>query len=178
MKKLIAIFLVITFLGMNCAFVKGYRKSEKELLGSGGKPGAYLIIQKKDYTQEKGELIAVKENSLLLKDSKTYSDVSIDINDIYYIKIKKRSSGMLGAGLGLLLGFGIPALKASSEEGQYALGWWIVAVGGGILGLIIGGIAGASIKTYESIPFEEKSDSEIKEILEELRKKARIPDFQ
>jgi hypothetical protein len=64
MKKHIVLFLVISFLVMNCAT---YEKGEGINVEPGQKPGIKLVIQKKYYQEVKGELIAVKENSLLLK---------------------------------------------------------------------------------------------------------------
>ena len=64
MKKLIALSLVIAFMGMNCAT---YEKGKGINLEPGQKPGAKVIIQKIDSQRIEGELIAVKENSLFLK---------------------------------------------------------------------------------------------------------------
>ena len=49
---------------------------------------------------------------------------------------------------------------------------------GGIGGLLLGAIAGLALIPDKKIQFEGKSDTEIKNTLEELRKKARVPDFQ
>lgn len=51
--------------------------------------------------------------------------------------------------------------------------FWLGAFGA-LTGLISGGFLGKD----KTIALEGKSDAEIKRILEELRKKARIPDFQ
>jgi hypothetical protein len=48
----------------------------------------------------------------------------------------------------------------------------------GVIGALTGGIVGGFLGTDKTIGIEGKSDAEIKRILEALRKKARIPDFQ
>ena len=45
-----------------------------------------------------------------------------------------------------------------------------------VIGGFVGGIIGGHIKSYETIQMGSKSDSEIKEALEQLRSKARIKD--
>ena len=83
MKKIIALLLVFSII---CLYGNLYAKERR---------GAELVIQKKDGQQAKGELIAVKKNSLLLKDSQTGADVSIAIEDITKIKIARKSKGGL-----------------------------------------------------------------------------------
>ena len=88
------------------------------------KRGATLIIQRrgdqvqtryKDTPWEKsvitgirGELIAVKQNSLLLLDSESGVDVTIDIKEIKAVAIEKKSKALLGALLGIPIGFLVP----------------------------------------------------------------------
>jgi len=146
--------------------------------------GADLVVQKTDAQQVKGELITVKKESLLLKDTDFGTDVSVDVSDIKTIKIVRKSKG----GLGALTGFGIggvlgivlvAALENEPISGDpcflhYLLAASIFGAPAALLGWIIGEIAGKDI----TIQIEGKSDSEIKETLEKLRKKARVPDFQ
>ena len=125
----------------------------------------------------KGELIAVKENSLLLKESETGADVVVRVNDIKVIKIVKKSKFLLGlliGGVGGGLAFQLTMSAEQRMEGQPVLG----TIGFGILGALLGGIIGTYMGTDKIIQIEGKSDLEIKEVLEGLRKKARIPDFQ
>ncbi len=53
----------------------------------------------------------------------------------------------------------------------------VLALWFGIPGLLVGAVVGSIIGTDKTIQIEEKSDSEIQESLEYLRKKARIPDY-
>jgi len=65
MKKIIPLFLVFSLLALSGNLLAKERR------------GAELIVQKKDGQQVRGELITVKEHSLLLLDSKG-KDASID----------------------------------------------------------------------------------------------------
>lgn len=193
MRRFIALFLVISFLGMNCAT---YERGEGLSLEPGQKPGAKLVIQKKDGQQLRGELITVKQNSLLLKESESGVDVSSDIWDIETVIIEKKSKALLGVGVGFALGAATGTLigysMGDTDGASTSLGagmltqllgsaeFKAICTGlvGGILGAIIGGIIGSRSGTDERIQIEGKSDSEIKKILEDLRKKARVPNFQ
>jgi len=157
MKKFIALFLVTAFMVMNCAV---YKRGEGINLKPGQKPGVKLVIQKTDDQQVRGELISVKENSLLLMESESGADVSIDIVNIKVVKIVKKSKAWQGAGIGALLGI---MYTKKETGGDFVL---------------IGAAIGALIGTDKTIKIEGKSDTEIKKALEKLRKKARIRDFQ
>lgn len=71
MRKVTALLIIISFLSMNCA---SYKRGEGMNLESGQKPGANIIVQKINGFRLEGELIAVKETSLLLKDSGSGAD--------------------------------------------------------------------------------------------------------
>ena len=171
MKKLISLFLVIVFVGINCAT---YEKGEGINLEPGQKPGAKLVIKKKDGQQVKGELIAVKQNLLLLLDTEG-KDESIDIADIRIIRIVKKSKAVK---YGLLVGGGLGLIGGISQIGEEVHGFIPTFIDGFIFGALIGVIAGAVAGTDKTIQIEGKSEAEIKEVLVELRKKARVPDFQ
>jgi hypothetical protein len=74
-KKFIALFLVFSLMMLSVNL------SAKE------RRGAKLIVIKNDGQLIEGEIITVKPNSLLLLDSGTGADVSVDIDDIKVIKI-------------------------------------------------------------------------------------------
>lgn len=74
---------------------------------AGERRGAEIIVQKKDGLQVRGELIAVKENSLLLlttDGNQPQPDVSIDVGEIREVKIIKPSKVLKGMGYGLVIG--------------------------------------------------------------------------
>jgi hypothetical protein len=162
------------------------------------KKGAELIVQKIVGQQVRGELITVKENSLLLLNSESGADVSVDIREIQLIEIVKKSKSLAWGGIGLVSGAVIGALIGYLEGDDPP---FIVTLFGstiikgppiltddekalyngitcGMIGGILGGIGGAIAGKDKIIQFEGKSDTEIKEILQELRKKARIRNFQ
>ncbi len=158
MKKFVSLFLVFSVFALSMPL------SSKE------KKGADLIIQRTDGTQVRGELIAVKGNSLFLLERDSRGDVSVELSDIERIRIVKKAMtvGIVG---GLGAGFMIGAAEAKGGMGS--------AVGGGMmLGVVIGALVGAVAGTDKKIQLEGKSASEIQEILETLRKKVRIKNAQ
>jgi len=170
MKKVIALILVLSLL----VSIHG------ELLAK-EKRGAELLIQKKDGEDVRGELIAIKQNSLLILDSVLKTDLSVDIGEIKVIiimKISKAVGGLLvGGALGALLGF-----MANSAPSK---GWGGLNLGRGgntVVGGLMGGGIGAAIGAFggidEKIQIEGKSAGEIRGTLEHLRQKARVPDYK
>jgi hypothetical protein len=173
-KKFIALFLIFSLLTINC-FPK--------------RRGINLNVTRTDGQPIKGELIAVKENSLLLLEKEVRVDVSINISDVKIITIKgpttvlKLTAPILLAALGAFLGGFV---------------WWLSSAGGlGYIGagieeskkdqkkfagygaLILGCLGiGVMFATDKTIQIEGMSDSEIQETLKKLRKKARIRKFK
>jgi len=172
MKKCIVLFLVLSSFALSENL---YAK----------KKGSKLIVQKIDGQHAIGELIAVKENSLLLLDSESGADVSVDIREIKLIEIVKKSKSLAWGGIGLVSGAVIGALIGyvegddppgyvlTAKDKALGYGFYI-----GLSGAILGGIIGALAGKDEKIQIEGKSASEIKEALEKLRKKARVTNFQ
>ena len=169
MKKFISLLLVSSILGLS------FPISAKE------KKGADLIIQKTYGGKIEGELIAIKENALLLKLSYSSFDVSVDIAEVKTITIIKESKTEIGALFGVLIGGSIGASLAGRSKGWGGGTTQAIAISGilyGLLGGIIGGGIGGGIKSKENLIFEGKSDPEIQKILEKLRRKARIKNAQ
>jgi len=153
--------------------------------------GAEIVIQKNDGKQVRGELIVVKKTSLLLKESDSGADASVDIGDTKVIKIVKKSAAGWGALSGLLVGGGLGyGLGRKASSAQYDN--WFPAISSisatlaitlsiglyGLVGAGIGALIGSEIKGKEVIQIEGKSDHEIREALEKLRSKARIKNYQ
>jgi len=172
MRKFVVLFLVFSIISLSVNLMAKERR------------GADLLVQKKDGRQVSGELITVKENSLLLKESESGSDVTIDIGDINIITIVKKPKVGKGIGFGFLIGGSVGALgtyllaaKYEEDDMRGLVVLVIGAIGAGI-GALLGGILGAVAGIDETFEIEEKSEMEIKEVLKELSKKARVPDFQ
>ena len=172
MKKITSAFLVITLVILIAPVLAKERR------------GAELLIQKVDGQQIKGELITVKENTLLLL-SPIGSDLSVCIDDVIYIKIVKKSKFMSGAIRGLPIGLGVGlvmgvmggvSLWGESDTSDHTEIFFGSLLGGGIYGFLVGGGIGALSKD-KTFQIKGKSDSEIKEILEKLRTKARISNY-
>ncbi len=170
MKKFISLFLVVSILALSVPLTAQEKK------------GADLIIQRIDGNQVRGELIAVKQNSLLLLERDSGADVTVDNEDIRVITRVKESKVWEGMGFGLLIGGGAGALVSGIVvESGYATSGLIVIVSGvlaAVLGLIIGGYIGAASGEDKTIQIEGRTDSEIQEILEKLRKRARVKNYQ
>ena len=169
-KKLISLFLAFSLVMLSANL---YAKEKR---------GAKLIITKTDGFQTEGELITVKPNSLLLL-SITGRDMSDGIADIKVIRVVKKSKVWTGAGLGFLIcGGGIAMynelfFKEDGEQDLKHIFTALLGLIGGAAGLLIGAVAGAAAGTDKTIQIEGRSDVEIRETLEKLRKKARIPDY-
>ena len=171
MKKFVALFLVFSLLALSGNLYAKKRGAELEIWGKGAK-----FI--------KGELIAVKKNTLLLLESGI--DVTIDIKDVRFIRIVKKSKVLQGLGFGLLIGAGSGALLyvlqgydpsdflSSPDAGNRAL---VGGIAGGFFGILIGGILSIVVAKDKTILIEGKSPRWIEWNLKELRKKARIPDW-
>ena len=171
-KKLVLLLVVISIVSL---ITNSYSKEKKH--------GAQLLIQKKDGQIIKAELLAVKDNKLILMDSVSLSGITIDITATKSIRIMKKSKIFQGIGYGLLTGGGSGALIGllsgndspglfSMTAGQKAL---LLGLGLGILGAPIGGIWGAVAGIDESVVLEGKSPKEMKPILKKLNSKSRFP---
>jgi len=165
-KKLLSLFLVFSLLALSGNL---YAK----------KHGVDVIVVKKDGQELQGELIAVKESSLLLMGYVSGRDVSIDIGDIKVIMIKGKSRFLPGLQIGALVG-GISgaiwcaSLGAGGEAwAGYVMVSGLFAITGGLIGGLIGAAAGKGEKT---IQIEGLPDNDLKIALRKLRSKARVPD--
>ena len=157
------------------------------------KKGAELIVQQIDGQQAIGELIAVKENSLLLLGYESGADVSVDIKKIKLIEIVKESKTLAWGAIGLvsgavigvvagylsgddppgmITGFGppmpFPGLFTADEKALYK------GISLGIIGGALGGIGGALEGSDKIVQIEGKSETEIRKALNKLSKKARV----
>ena len=166
MKKFIALFIVfsLVMLSMNL-----YAKEMR---------GAELIIKKKNGGKIEGELITVKQDSLLILTKWSERDESIDIADVEVITIVKKSKALLGSYLGILVCGGGGALIG------YQVGWKTStgAIVGGAIGVLSGGLLGtflgSSLGKDKTIQVEGMTNAEIQEALDYLRKKARVRDYK
>ena len=128
-----------------------------------------------------GELIAVRTDSLLLVQEYSEFDLSIAIADITRIKVIKKPSArkwgtymsLLGLCGGVLRGYSL----RDDEE------WWPLAsiylgAGFAVGGFAVGALAGHLASKGETFEFVGRSESEIKGMLDRLRKMARVRDYR
>ena len=167
-KKVVVLFLVLCFVALSGRLLAGERR------------GADLLITKKDGQQVISELVAVKQNSIVVL-SFSGADEAINVSDIRFIEIKKHSRVLEGVVFGILVGGMVGAAIGSANDPpgllhgiETAQGVGIGALAGGLLGVMIGSQIGAS----ERFQIEGKSPEAAKAVLEKLRSKARVPDAQ
>ena len=175
-KKLISVFLVLSLLTINCLIKR---------------PGVKINVTKTDGQPIKGELIAVKENSLLLLEKEAGVDVSINISDVKIITVKGPTTGMrlafpfLAAAGGAIAGFlGLLSvslyglLYIGAEEGKMEQDMKNASKYGALIMGSLGLVAAITAPPDKTIQIEGMTDSEIQETLKKLRKKARIRKYK
>jgi hypothetical protein len=170
MKKSISLLLVASFLTPSLPLCADERK------------GVDLIIHKTDGQQIRGELIAVKQSALLLLERDSGTDITVDTGEIRVITHIKKSKVWKGMGLGLLIGGGAGAgVSSLAQEWGLTTSGTIVTLSAilvAAIGLAIGGYLGAVSGKAKTIQIEGKSNPEIHLILNKLRKKARIRNYE
>lgn len=149
--------------------------------------GAELIVKRSDGRRVEGELIAVKEDSLLILDSESGCDISVPVSEINTVTIVKRLKTVLWGGIGALAGVTVGAAVGAASYNPrkdvliiFTKGESI-AIGAatfGFLGLVIGTVVGAISGIDKTIHMEGKSESETEETMEYLRAKARVTNYQ
>ena len=175
MKKTISLFLVLSLLLLSIPLTAKEKK------------GVELLLKKTDGTEVRGELIVVKENSMVLMERYSGGDVTVDVSDVRSVTNVKKSKALENAGLiflicagtGIVLGSTANKEKSgfdiiSESEMYIALGilTGLIAVG---IGVVIGAFEGKD----ETIQIKRGDDPRLKSlILQDLRKKARIQNFQ
>lgn len=164
-RRLTASVLVVTFLSLPGAMLAQEKR------------GANLVVALKDGSSVAGELIAVKQNSLLLL-SPVGKDESVELSRISTITIAKKSK----AGSGFLIGFlvggiagGVLGHKLNEGDPDYettgaVAGVVLFGALAGLIGLGIGAAAGSD----ETVDFEGMTEAEAKLELNRLRGMARM----
>lgn len=152
-------------------------------LEAGTKHGAEIVVQKNDGHQIRGELIAVKKNSLLLLDAESRIDVSVNVKEIELVHVLKGPKTGLGAISGFLVGgvVGVTATGKDKDCGQCPNSTRRNIIGGALvggIGALIGALIGSSAGGNEIIILQGLPKEELKAELEKMRSKARFKKFQ
>jgi hypothetical protein len=139
------------------------------------KKGAKIVVHRTDGTQNVGELIFVGEDSLILLDSASNSDITLGIHEITRVTILKTSRiGLASIGgfvIGGVLGGYLGSNLNSSGDVDLAL---IMGLMGAVTLGAAAGLLSNALASEQKINFEGLSDEEITEVLAELRSKARV----
>ena len=175
-KKVMALFLVMCFVALSGPLIARERQGAKvKVLGKNGE-------------HREGELIAVKQNSILVLSSSRV-DEALSVTDIKLIEIKKETratAGVIGVVVGILAGGGAGALIGGGGNKGEGLAGLSNSIRGGTQGLVfgalvgglIGGMTASQVGAYEKLQIEGKSPEAVKAGLEKLRSRARVPDAQ
>jgi hypothetical protein len=140
------------------------------------KHGAWIEVTKMNAQRVEGELLKVKDESLILM-SNSETGITIPLNEIKTIKIRKRGKFLTGAAVGVGLSMvagGIMGAKLK-DEGMSFVGGAIVY--GGIMGipsgLVLGLLSSLTViqKTYN---FENAGPEKLSKILRKLKSKSRF----
>ncbi len=128
----------------------------------------------------KGELLEVKQGSVIMMEHGTKAGITIEFNKIYRITIKRKSKFRKGLFFGLLIGAAVGGIAAIAQgpkdDNVFAPDFSGAAVIGiAVWGVIIGGIVGLAKGKYKRIYDSEKSKGKLDKVLKKLNKKARYP---
>ena len=169
MKKIMAFVLILSFIGL----------SQRDLLAM-ERSGAKILVHTKNGQSVEGELIAVKQKSLLLMDWSQHQDYSVEIKEIKYVDIVKKNYAFLTsifAGTLVATITGVYLYEyIGFDPGQFSEFFEFYApIGVGCI--LLSGMTGAALSSDNRIKIERRSEEEIDLILEKLRKKARVPDY-
>lgn len=148
--------------------------------------GADIVIVTKNASTVRGELIAVKDHSIVVLDHATKGDVSVDVPDMVSLSVKvaRKGSALPMATLGFLALGGLGAVvghelgKSDGSLVDFETGF---TIGGAAIGGIIGGGGGYLLskkKRQEVYHFQGKSPEEVLTILARLRTYARVPGYR
>jgi len=147
------------------------------------KKGADIIVKKKDGKTIRGELLAVKNDEIILMDSLNQTGIKLKSEGIQKITIVKKGGFFKGLGLGLAIGGGSGAVlglaSGNDEPGFFSMtAGEKMAVGGlglGVLGALAGGILGVIKGVDESVVLEGRAHEEMERVLKKLSSKSRFP---
>jgi hypothetical protein len=149
------------------------------------KPGAILVVQKKDGQTIKGELLSVQNGMLNLLIYENATKVDVHLNEVRSLSIEKKGAFLKGLGIGVLSGAVTGALLGFLSGDDKPENMWAIfslsagqkaLVGGiclGVVGGAVGGIAGALKGANESITLDGMSPEKLGRVEAKLASRAR-----
>ena len=150
------------------------------------KRGATLEITTTEGRVIRAELLAVKNDRLILMENSSFQEKILGPDEIAHLKIDKPTKFLQGLGLGVLsgaafggaLGFASgndkPGFFSFSAGEKAAIG----AIGLGAVGLVVGGIASVAKGIDESVQVSEYTDTEKAKLIQKLKPYARVEEYQ
>lgn len=137
--------------------------------------GSLLVIQTKDGKTVRGELLMVKEDSLILMDSLNPTGLTLKIENIQKLVLKKKWGFSQGAGLGGMIGltggFVLHMLSGIEDDERPSF----KGVRYGVLSMLVGGVIGQLGGFNESIDLDNQNPEKKIKILKKLNSKSRFP---
>jgi hypothetical protein len=146
------------------------------------KKGANLIILKDDGQVIEGELLSVKDRSLLLMICGSNAEAIVDISNVQEISMKRKKNfwnGFLKGGWIGLAGGTVLGLCCCSHEPEGLRYKGCVILGGimmGVYGGLGGGIVNVTARKYKKVHIIGKTSDEIDRFLKQLKEMARFKD--
>ncbi len=155
-------------------------------LAAATRQGATVLVRDNRGRLHEGELIAVKQNAIIILESYSASDVSLELSEIDSVRIIRKAKVLQGMGIGLATGAATGALIGFAS-GNDEPGWFSftagekAAVAGaalGTLGLILGAIFGAAAGSDQTLAVAGTFGSKRVGVLVSLSRKARVQGIQ
>jgi len=175
-KKFISLFLVLSVLSINCAYLNMGKARERPVVFFD-----YLVLEvtKLDGQIVTGHLIRIKDNFILLMD-RAGKNVITSVADIEVIRIVSKSKIGKGAGIGGLLGgliggvaMGI-AVATTDEDVAAIMVVPPAMLVGSLLGTVLGAFVAGFAEETKTFNISKMKDKKIQELLERLRTEALI----
>lgn len=151
------------------------------------RPGAAVVLTMKDGREVKGELFAVKGDSIVVVDPQGQS-ATVAVADVVQLRLKKRIGRSVRTGaiigsvavasflLGLIIANSDGGTGAPQTEEIAALSAFIV-LGGAVPGGLVGWMAGGASST-KTVRIEGLSAESLQRVLTKLRKSARVRNYR
>lgn len=156
-------------------------------LTAGERRGAIVLVRDNNGKSVEGELIAVKQNAIIVLESSSASDVSLELSEIDTVRIVKKAKVLKGIGIGFAAGAGTGAVvgfaSGNDEPGgffNFTAGEKALIVGAalGTVGVILGAIFGAVAGSDQTLAVSGTFGSKRAGVLAFLSQKARVQGIQ
>ena len=149
----------------------------------GGRRGTDIEATRGDGTVVKGELVAVRPKTLVIRETRSGEYLFMDLSDIALVRIPKTSKAR-GMWSGLIQGTFIGAIAGDvlSRKGASTAEHWLWWIGGGLAGGGLGALFGGSVAVptgeFDTIRLGGRPKAEVDAVLAKLQTLARISDFR